>query len=216
MKKILLGLSAFIMMFAASCEQQEWTPNLETEATVSFNVATPQIAVKAYSDGATATQLQYAVYDENGNILKDLTKTDETINGSATVELQLTTGNKYSVIFWAAAEGAEALLLPGAGFCPSALFCQFAQSRTLSGPRRQFPGQGASLSSELHEDSDGEELYAVLLRLLRCLFPALQRGQRNLKRYRCHRSGPCPCPDRKTYRTAQPDHRKDNRAAQPH
>ena len=107
MKKILLGLSAFIMMFAASCEQQEWTPNLETEATVSFNVATPQIAVKAYSDGATATQLQYAVYDENGNILTDLTKNDATIiNGSTTVELQLTTGNKYSVIFWAAAQDA--------------------------------------------------------------------------------------------------------------
>ena len=106
MKKILLGLSAFIMMFAASCEQQEFTPNLETEATVSFNVATPQIAVKAYSDGTTATQLQYAVYDENGNILGDLTKTDETINGSTTVELQLTTGNEYSVLFWAAAEKA--------------------------------------------------------------------------------------------------------------
>ena len=106
MKKILLGLSAFIMMFAASCEQQEFTPNLETEATVSFNVATPQIAVKAYSDGTTATQLQYAVYDENGNILGDLTKTVDLINGSATVELDLAAGDTYKVVFWAAAENA--------------------------------------------------------------------------------------------------------------
>ena len=106
MKKILLGLSAFIMMFAASCEQQELTLNLGSEATVSFNVATPEIAVKAYSDGTTATRLQYAVYDAAGGILPNLTKTDATINGSTTVNLQLTTGNTYSVIFWAAAEGA--------------------------------------------------------------------------------------------------------------
>ena len=93
-------------MFAASCEQQEWTPNLETEATVSFNVATPQIAVKAYSDGTTATKLQYAVYDAAGKELKDLTVTDGEIPGSTTVNFQLTTGNTYSVIFWAAAPNA--------------------------------------------------------------------------------------------------------------
>ena len=106
MKKILLGLSAFIMMFAASCEQQELTPNLGSEATVSFNVATPQIATKAYSDGLTANILQYAVYNAAGQELTDLTVTDGRINGSTTVELQLTTGNTYSVIFWAAAEDA--------------------------------------------------------------------------------------------------------------
>ena len=106
MKKILLGLSAFIMMFAASCEQQELTPNLGNEATVSFNVATPEIAVKSYSDGRTATRLQYAVYDAAGRELTDLTVTNATIDRSATVELQLTTGNTYSVIFWAAAQDA--------------------------------------------------------------------------------------------------------------
>ena len=105
MKKILLGLSAFIMMFAASCEQQEWTPNLGSEATVSFNVATPEIAVKAYSDGTTATQLQYAVYGKDGVQLTNIGGTKE-IHGNTTVELQLTTGNEYSVIFWASAEGA--------------------------------------------------------------------------------------------------------------
>ena len=51
----------------------------------------------------TAKVLQYAVYDSEGNILSDLSETDATINGSTTVKLQLTTGNTYSVIFWAAA-----------------------------------------------------------------------------------------------------------------
>lgn len=54
----------------------------------------------------TAKVLQYAVYDSEGNILSDLTETDATINGSTTVNLQLTTGDSYAVIFWAAAENA--------------------------------------------------------------------------------------------------------------
>ena len=73
---------------------------------MSFCVGTPEIATRAYSDGMTATVLQYAVYDEAGNELTDLTVTDGEIHGSTTVKLQLTTGNTYSVIFWAAAPNA--------------------------------------------------------------------------------------------------------------
>ena len=104
MKKILLGLSAFAMLFATSCQNDlDFVQNAGETSTVSFSVGTPEIATRAYSDGATATILQYAVYDAEGNILSDLTETDATINGSTTVKLQLTTGNTYSVIFWAAA-----------------------------------------------------------------------------------------------------------------
>ena len=107
MKKILLGLSAITMLFATSCQNDlNFDTTVEKTSTVSFNVGTPEIATRAYSDGLTATHLQYAVYDATGNELKDLTVTDATINGSAKVELQLTTGNTYSVIFWAAAENA--------------------------------------------------------------------------------------------------------------
>ena len=69
-------------------------------------MGTPEIATRAYSDGQTATVLQYAVYDAAGNELTDLTVTDAEIHGSTTVNLQLTTGNTYSVIFWAAAPNA--------------------------------------------------------------------------------------------------------------
>ena len=94
-------------LFAASCAKElVEEPVLNDEAKVTFSVNTPEIATRAYSDGMTATVLQYAVYDENGKELTALTKTDATINGSTTVELQLTTGNTYSVIFWAAAEDA--------------------------------------------------------------------------------------------------------------
>ena len=107
MKKYLLGMSAMAMLFATSCQDDMNLPgNVGETTTVAFNVATPQISTRAYSDGATATVLQYAVYDETGAELTELTKRDATINGSTTVNLQLTTGNKYTVVFWAEAEDA--------------------------------------------------------------------------------------------------------------
>ena len=107
MKKFFLGLSAITMLFATSCQKDaDLDFNVGETSVVSFNVGTPQLATRAYSDGLTATKLQYAVYDSLGNILPTFTTTDATINGSTTVNLQLTTGHKYSVIFWAAAENA--------------------------------------------------------------------------------------------------------------
>lgn len=95
------------MMFATSCENElDPGTNVGENAQVTFSVSTPEIASRAYSDGQTATVLQYAVYDAAGNELTDLTVTDAEIHGSTTVNLQLTTGNTYSVIFWAAAEDA--------------------------------------------------------------------------------------------------------------
>lgn len=95
-------------MFAASCETDEELVSVEQAATstVSFNLSTPQMASRAYSDGMTATVLQYAVYDEAGNILDGFTTTNATIKGSTTVDLQLVTGNTYKVVFWAAAPDA--------------------------------------------------------------------------------------------------------------
>ena len=107
MKKILLGLSAFTMLFATSCQNDlDFDTAVGKTSTVSFSVGTPEIATRAYSDGATATKLQYAVYNAAGEELTDLTVTNGEIHGSTTVNLQLTTGNTYSVIFWAAAENA--------------------------------------------------------------------------------------------------------------
>ena len=95
------------MLFATSCQNdQGFDTTVGETSTVTFAVETPEIATRAYSDGLTATHLQYAVYDANGIELTDLTVTDATINGSTTVNLQLTTGNTYSVIFWAAAPNA--------------------------------------------------------------------------------------------------------------
>ena len=106
MKKLILAMSAIAMLFATSCVKDLATENAGETSTVTFSVATPEMATRAYSDGTTATVLQYAVYNAAGEELTDLTVEDATINGSTTVNLELTTGNSYSVIFWAAAPNA--------------------------------------------------------------------------------------------------------------
>ena len=103
-KKIFLGMSAMAMLFATSCQDDMNLPgNVGETTTVAFNVSTPEIGTRAYSDGQTATVLQYAVYDAQGNILPQLKKMDATIDIKANVELELTTGDTYTVIFWAEA-----------------------------------------------------------------------------------------------------------------
>ena len=107
-KNFFFWMTAIAMLIMSSCQKEV---GFGTEATVSFEIGTPEIATRAYSDGTTATVLQYAVYDAEGNELTGFTKSvanqnAETINISKTVNLQLTTGNTYSVIFWAAAPNA--------------------------------------------------------------------------------------------------------------
>ena len=106
-RKLSFGLMMLATLFAASCAKElVEEPVLSGEAKVTFCVNTPDIATRSYSDGTTATVLQYAVYDAAGNELEDLTVTDGEIHTTAEVKLQLVTGNTYSVIFWAAAPNA--------------------------------------------------------------------------------------------------------------
>ena len=111
-KHLLIGMAAIASLFATSCSEELEQVNSGKNSTVSFKVETPEIKSRAYSDGKTATVLQYAVYDAQGNLLSDLTKSvvkgnaDVIEDGKKQVDLTLTTGNKYKVIFWAAAPNA--------------------------------------------------------------------------------------------------------------
>ena len=93
------------MMLATSCEKDGGLGSGDT-TTVAIGVATPQIATRAYSDGFTATELQYAVYDKAGNYLPNVSGTTTLEKLGTTVELTLTTGNTYDVLFWAEAPDA--------------------------------------------------------------------------------------------------------------
>ena len=102
MKKLLLVLAAAFAMVACQTDLNE--VNVESGLVdVTFEVGAP--VARAYSDGNTATVLQYAVY-EGETELEDLTVTDGEIHGSTTVGFKLVTGNTYTVIFWAAAPNA--------------------------------------------------------------------------------------------------------------
>ena len=102
MKKLFLILAAAFAMVACQTDINE-VGVAGGEVDVTFEVGTP---TRAYSDGKTATRLQYAIYDETGARLTAHTKTNETINITATVELKLVTGNSYTAIFWASEENA--------------------------------------------------------------------------------------------------------------
>ena len=102
MKKLLLVLAAAFAMVACQTDLNEVSV-AGGEVDVTFEVGAP--AARAYSDGATATVLQYAVYDAAGNELEILRGT-KNFKLSTTVGFKLVTGNTYSVIFWAAAPNA--------------------------------------------------------------------------------------------------------------
>ena len=104
LKKLMYVMLAGTMMLATSCEKESGLGSGDA-AVVAISVTTPQISTRAYSDGTSATKLQYAVYDKNGNLLPKISRFNENateIHSSTTVELVLTTGNTYDVIFWAA------------------------------------------------------------------------------------------------------------------
>ncbi len=111
-KNLLFGLFATMVLLLTTACQKENDLLGNGEATISFEISTPQMATRAFSDGTTATQLQYAVYDENGAFIGRLSPnaaefepveiTD--FNGKRTINIQLAAGKTYYVLFWASAD----------------------------------------------------------------------------------------------------------------
>ena len=111
MKKILLGLVAAAALLATSCDKnlQEGPVAADGTAKVSVSISLPDIQTRVYSNGKTATKLQYAVYMKDGEtlaLLKGFTKTNETIDIKKEIDFQLVTGHKYAFVFWAGSEDA--------------------------------------------------------------------------------------------------------------
>ena len=98
LKKFFYSMMAVAMLATTSCTDDPMIDGGE-EATVSFTIGTPEIATRAYSDGTTATQLQYAVYDADGNYISGAS------NGGVsydTVEktIEVPEGAKYFRVMW--------------------------------------------------------------------------------------------------------------------
>ncbi|MBQ3324742.1 MAG: hypothetical protein IJG81_07865 [Muribaculaceae bacterium] len=107
MKKFLfLGAMAAMLLGTASCSN-DMEPEM-TDGTVQFKVELPgAIDSRAISDGTTATKLDVACYDADGNKLavEPTVKTDF-VNREATVTYKLVKGQTYNFAFFAHAEGA--------------------------------------------------------------------------------------------------------------
>ena len=110
MKKFLfLGAMAAMLLGTASCSN-EMEPEM-TDGTVQFKVELPSnVDSRAISDGLTATELQVAVYKEDGTLL-DISRLSDnpvTMSGkTATVTFKLVKGLTYKFAFWAQKPVAE-------------------------------------------------------------------------------------------------------------
>ena len=110
MKKILFGTLAATFMLASCSQEEIYSPATGDEATVTIALGMPQIGSRAYSDGTSATHLQYAVYDVTSGtptILDTYTVTDDQINISKQINFKLANGHKYRFVFWASAPEAD-------------------------------------------------------------------------------------------------------------
>ena len=107
-KNLFFGLFAtMVLLLTTACQQDEVF--VDGNATVTFKVSTPDMVTRGeqFSKGSLATNLQYWVYDANGNRLADLDGKAEINSGAATtVTIDLAAGKTYSVLFWASAEDA--------------------------------------------------------------------------------------------------------------
>lgn len=107
MKKYFIHFTAIVtmvsMLLTTSCQQVEKPFSNGKESTVTFTVSTPEMATRAVGDGTTATDLYYGVYNENGQLIPAISKTDQPqkIQGTTNVELVLVNSDTYSIVFWA-------------------------------------------------------------------------------------------------------------------
>ena len=116
-KKYLYSLCAASMLLMTSCQKDNLFGNAwgEKEQTVTLSVSLPEMSTttRAYGEGETATNLQYAMFEVGAegalNYLTERTVTGKTlVNGSAKIELKLVSGTNYKLIFWADAYAADA------------------------------------------------------------------------------------------------------------
>ena len=112
-KNFLFGLFATAMLLLTTACQKENDLVNGNEVMVNFEVSTPEIATRAdFSDGTTATKLQYAVYNSSKVQLETMKFGDNTGVGEkdftlkTNVSMRLALGNEYYVLFWAEAPNA--------------------------------------------------------------------------------------------------------------
>ena len=99
-------MAAAVLFGAASCAKEDISSSIANgeQVEVTFTANLPELGTRAYGDGLTAKNLQYFVYEKNGNDLTQLNALCGTAgftNRVAKVNLALIKGMTYVITFWA-------------------------------------------------------------------------------------------------------------------
>ncbi len=103
MKKLFLVVAA-LGMLATACTKDDAVSG-GTESLVSFTIDSPELATR-YGEGTTATNLEWAFYDENGDKLDAISSSISNFSGVHTFDVSLVEGRQYTALFWASAPNA--------------------------------------------------------------------------------------------------------------
>lgn len=113
MKKFFMSMMGMVLALglATSCSEEQVNPAGESDVKVTFTVNMEgEQGSRAYSDGYSAEQLIFAVYEAGAEIdLKDLRQEGVRFSGlKATVTTKLVKGKTYDFVFWAQPVDAKA------------------------------------------------------------------------------------------------------------
>ena len=107
MKRIFAFAVAVSALLSVSCKKEMTSVQGETMA--SFTIELPEnILTKGYSDGTKATQLHYAVYDDNGDFVRGTTiPLHITVGVPKVVDIPVVKEYLYDIVFWAQSPDAD-------------------------------------------------------------------------------------------------------------
>lgn len=117
MKKLFLLIFMVSAFLAVSCQKGD-VQNARNAAEVTFSVGVPAgVAVKSIGDGSSATELYYAVFDDEGKYLEGLAQEAPLVveDKTAEITLKLVRNFTYTIVFWAQAPGAPYTFDPEEG-----------------------------------------------------------------------------------------------------
>ena len=91
-------------MLATACTKDD-SALVGNESLVSFSVSSPELQTR-YGEGTTATNLEWAFYDETGAQLTEISGSIDNFSGKHTINVALVDGRQYTALFWASAPAA--------------------------------------------------------------------------------------------------------------
>ena len=102
MKRFIRLTPVAMLLALASCSQDELLPQGDGNVNITVNLPASSYGTRSFSDGYTATDLQYAVYDAaSKNMITEGSATFDADKRSTTVSISLATGKSYQIAFFA-------------------------------------------------------------------------------------------------------------------